>query len=394
MYDIEVSRPEHNFCLPNGVITSNSHSTAYAVLAYTCAYLKYHFPLEWWCSVLNNADKNEIGEKFWKYCKDFVQLPDIRYSRAEFFIEGNKIIAPLSMLQGVGVNAHDELIQSGPFKDIQDFCNKIAGVKKAKTTVNPETGKSRTGISSLNKGVVNKLIVSGVADSLFPPNLDVLAKLEMYQASLAIALNKKRPEKVEEEFKNLNSIKIYQHRKSILPVYSDFLAPMLYNKGTVGITKRNVKVGDKEIEMYSYSPQGKDLDFIVKSMGIPELEGGPIAFVNGEILKYMNDDVREDGDMVRVAVAAHVMDHKRFEYLPKTKPNQKPITQKVAAYEFLLDVDHEIFKFIRWPNRTNRETIIPEGEMNGAIVIALLSKYKDRPFTIDAIIKTEEPLEK
>ena len=40
-----------------------SHAVSYSVTAYACAFLKHHYPLEWWCAVLQNADKDEIYSK-------------------------------------------------------------------------------------------------------------------------------------------------------------------------------------------------------------------------------------------------------------------------------------------------------------------------------------------
>jgi DNA polymerase-3 subunit alpha len=75
---------------------NRSHSACYAVIAVACAFLKHHYPVEWWCAVLRNADKKEIGEKFWKHCKEWVDLPDIRFSGPVFEIQNGRIRAPLS----------------------------------------------------------------------------------------------------------------------------------------------------------------------------------------------------------------------------------------------------------------------------------------------------------
>src|ERR1019366_8231379 len=45
-YDLEVDHPDHQFYLTNGILTSNSHSTFYSMLAFTEAQLKAHYPIE------------------------------------------------------------------------------------------------------------------------------------------------------------------------------------------------------------------------------------------------------------------------------------------------------------------------------------------------------------
>lgn len=366
-----------------------SHATSYAVLAYSCAYLKHHFPLEWWCAVLRNADKNEIGEKFWKYCKEFVQLPDIQYSEDKFDIKNGKIVAPLSILHGVGEGAHLELSENKPFISIDDFCKKIA-TQKVKKTKTLEDGNTRLGVSALNRGVVSKLIVSGVLDSLFEHGTtDVVAKLELFEERLALALNKKKPEKIKEEYRNLSSLQVFQHKKSVLPIYSEFLLPYLVDKGVEGITKKKVKFGEEILETYSYKPQNPDtISYINKSMGVKDFTG-PLAFVDGDLLRYMNEDAIIDPDNpLHVATACYVLDCRKFSFRGK-KDNKMH-----QACEFVLDVNGEIIKSVKWATKKTDELVLPEGELKGAIVVASLSRWSnDRGFSIESIIKVQEPLE-
>lgn len=366
-----------------------AHATSYAVLAYACAYLKHHFSLEWWCAVLRNADKNEIGEKFWKYCKSFVQLPDIQYSEDKFDIKNGKIVAPLSILHGVGEGAHLELSENKPFTSIDDFCKKIV-TQKIKKTKTSEDGNTRMGVSALNRGVVSKLIVSGVLDSLFEyGTTDVVTKLELFEEKLALALNKKKPEKIKEEYRNLTSLQIFQHKKSVLPIYSEFLLPYLVDKGVEGITKKQVKFGEEVLDTHSYKPQNPEtISYINKSMGVKDFTG-PLAFVDGDLLRYMNEDAIIDPDNpLHVATACYVLDCRKFSFRGKRDNKMH------QACEFVLDVNGEIIKSVKWSTKKTDELVLPEGELKGAIVLALLSRWSnDRGFSIESIIKVQEPLE-
>lgn len=368
---------------------NKSHATCYGMLAYACAYLKYHFKLEWWCAVLRNAEKNEIGEKFWKYCKDIVLLPDIQSSRQMFEIQGSKIIAPINMLLGVGPGAHAELVANVPYKDIDDFCQKIAKCKVQKTKINETTNKIKLGTSALNKGVVSKLIVSGVMDSLFPSGLDIVSKLEMYQTSLAKALEKKRPEKIDQKYSSLNSLKIYQHRKSILPVYSSWLVPHLYDLKIDGISRKVINYKSGDMYNYSYLPEKPEtINLILKSSYMKSMFKQALPFVDGIIFAQMNESASIPMyGSCRVAVGAYVVEVKSFEYT--NKQNGK----KLKSYKFVLDIDGNIVEMVKWANREGKENFIPPGELEGSIVVAILSKRKEYdPFQIDAILKIEEPL--
>ena len=44
-YDLEMFEEPHNY-VANGIVSHNSHSTAYAITAYWCQYLKVKYPLE------------------------------------------------------------------------------------------------------------------------------------------------------------------------------------------------------------------------------------------------------------------------------------------------------------------------------------------------------------
>lgn len=57
-YDVTMADPAHTFVVNNGLIVSNSHSSAYAILAYMTAKLKAYYPAEFFAGLLNSY----IGE--------------------------------------------------------------------------------------------------------------------------------------------------------------------------------------------------------------------------------------------------------------------------------------------------------------------------------------------
>ena len=67
-YNVTMKGHQHNYKIfdvegNNSFITSNSHSAAYAFIAYQCAWLKIYYPIEFMCNLLtseiNNNDKDE-----------------------------------------------------------------------------------------------------------------------------------------------------------------------------------------------------------------------------------------------------------------------------------------------------------------------------------------------
>lgn len=361
---------------------NKSHAMCYFYISYATAFLKKHFPLEWWCAVLQNAKKEEIVEKFWAYCKDMVILPDIRYSKDNFFIKDNKIIAPLGLIKGLGPAAQKEIDENSPYKDLADFCNKIANTKTKNITTG-EDGKVKAGRSSLNNGVTSKLIISGVMDSLFPDQHDLLSKLEKFQEQLAISLNKKRPEKVKEEFQVLNPIQIYQYRKKLLEVYSDFI-PELTN--IEGVHKKSAG----RANFYTYHPinSPKVISSIFEQSETRKLFQ-PLPVLNGKQFIQLNSETSlYEGEVLKVAVVAYVEEERNFQF------KKKGTDLLLKAKNYKLDIDGAVAEVVKWPEyKTNKLNCVKE-DLTGCIVVAVLTKNKEtQPFKLSSIIKVANKLE-
>lgn len=58
VFDIEMEGPEHNF-IANRVVSHNSHSVGYSLLAYQCAYLKHYFPTQFISGALTFGAKEK-----------------------------------------------------------------------------------------------------------------------------------------------------------------------------------------------------------------------------------------------------------------------------------------------------------------------------------------------
>ncbi len=364
---------------------NKSHSICYSVIAYACAYLKHYYPLEWWCAVLRNATKKDITEEFWIYCHDKVVLPDIRYSSDVFEIQGNKIRAPLSFLQGVGPVAQVELAAGRPYSDIQDFCNKIVATKRAKAKFNPETGKFRMGTSALNYGIVAKLIVSGVADSLFPDGMPFYEKLAEYERCMNVAIEKKpgkstKPDKKRQVYTSLTTLTRYQLQKEILPIYAQDLVPVLADLSYHGVVKPKSLYADHP---WCYEPTSDSVRAQIRKQGGTRLSDS-IPFKTGPEIKYLNEEFMfNDGGSITVAAAAYVVGERRFKYKDGT----------CEAVALILDIDGQQFQFVKWPDRETGELEAPK-DLLGSLSLVIMTRYRiDRPFTLDAILVVQPPLD-
>ena len=105
---------------------NRSHSRCYAELGYITMYLKHHHKLEWWASELNNSmHKEDKVRHYITLLGDLIKPPSLAKPSKFFKIDGNKIIAPLSVLKRVGEASINELVSKGPFTDIDDYIERI-----------------------------------------------------------------------------------------------------------------------------------------------------------------------------------------------------------------------------------------------------------------------------
>lgn len=143
---------------------NKSHAVAYSVISYACAFLKYHYSLEWWAAVLSNADDKEIKEVFYKYTKDMVLPPDINTSTEEMEVDytAGKIRNKLSIISGLGTKAANKIMELRPYNSIKDLIRKKA----------------------CGSSMAKKLIHVGVLDSLFPKNYSLVQKINEYEIAV------------------------------------------------------------------------------------------------------------------------------------------------------------------------------------------------------------------
>ena len=119
---------------------NKAHSAFYGGISHATAYLKAHYPLEYFCSLLNitNEEKNKndkvieiikdlknfnivLGEKKINECSahyDIVQIEDPVLNIKK------SVISPALMVKGIGQNAAEELSRNKPYKDIRDIAVK------------------------------------------------------------------------------------------------------------------------------------------------------------------------------------------------------------------------------------------------------------------------------
>lgn len=116
VYDIEMESPAHNFISESGLVVSNcSHSLAYAYDSIYGAYLKSHYPLEYYTVALNSYQgdfdrTNKLSQEL-EYFKIKLSNPKFKYSFSEYSCDRNTntIYKGISSIKGLSKTIGDKL---------------------------------------------------------------------------------------------------------------------------------------------------------------------------------------------------------------------------------------------------------------------------------------------
>jgi DNA-directed DNA polymerase III PolC len=147
VYSLTMRSEQHNYFVydknVNVFIPSlNSHSAAYAMLAYQTAWLKVYYPLEFMCNLLSSEiNSNDKGKKLDSYISEakrmglIVKGADINRSGLKYSIasfrdeltgkERDGIRTPLTVVKGVGEKAVQSIVDNQPFADLKDFLHNV-----------------------------------------------------------------------------------------------------------------------------------------------------------------------------------------------------------------------------------------------------------------------------
>ena len=307
---------------------NKSHAAAYALITYACMYLKHHYPMEWWASVLTNADEEEISTTLFKHVRDRVTPPDINISTNQMSIDykENKIRAKLGVLKGLGETVAEPIIKNAPYLDIKDFIRKkVAG-------------------PSLTK----KLIHVGVMDSLFPSGSTLLQKMQAYEDAVEevsyeekVAAGKKavlKKGKVDPEYMSIHPIKDFQLKKSILSTLPINLSDLV-KKYSPLMNESN----DNSMPMYS------------------DNKGKPSRMISGDDLEQIEKRAPYEKSYY-FCVPAYVIKTQEFAFSENTK----------KALKLFLDIDGKISERVMWPAWGENAPIYPKELKKGSVVMLFM----------------------
>ena len=112
---------------------NKAHSTAYAYLTYRMAYLRAHYPVQFFAASMSCEQRDR--DQVMAFVRDAkargieIVPPSINKSRTEFCTEGERIHYGLAAIKGVGAKAIDAVVAEreadGPFRSLFDFSERV-----------------------------------------------------------------------------------------------------------------------------------------------------------------------------------------------------------------------------------------------------------------------------
>lgn len=368
IWDRLITFSNYGFC--------KAHALSYSTISYACAWLKYHYPLEWWTSVLSHSSKDSIDTKYWKEVSKYLLLPDIMKANDSFVIEGDKIRAPISMLNGIGDKQFEQLVSMAPYKDIYDLLQKIEQYKQDtsyKVTSKDKNGNTvvtkRKGRSALSVSTVAKMIVAGVCDGLFPETdsfglpLTVEGKLTELAKAEAVATNKKKLNNYATKYHFNDLLLSYQNRKNVLTSYSEDLLPIVKK------CRSDLFLNENGACVYKAAKRSY---IILPGTSVEEIEQLPMAPRDG----------------INYGGVAYVISQEKKMYKDKNTKQQK------ERCSLLVDFDGFRKDIMIWPDSDGKLPEAVENSVDGGIVLVLFYKRPDGKVYLNDVKLISEPLKR
>lgn len=169
--NIDVKKSEKVFNLMEkfaGYGFNKSHSAAYSQVSYQTAYLKAHFPLEFFGALItSDMDNTDKVLRYIHDCRELnitVQPPDVNLSQRDFSVANNVLVFGLGAIKNVGSKAIDNIIEARKeltqFSSLGQLCESVD-------------------MQLANKRVFESLIKSGACDSLGKSRAQMMSDLQV-----------------------------------------------------------------------------------------------------------------------------------------------------------------------------------------------------------------------
>jgi len=149
-----------------------AHAAAFADTAYRTAYLKAHYPAEFFAALLSHQPMGYYPPNtlIWEAKRRGIRVvgPDVNASGVRFTVEEGAIRVSLSQIRGMGEGTAAAIVrereEGGPFGSLRDFCRRCGKGEKGDGAFFPRDVCGKKAPSPFSRN----MILAGAFDSLHP----------------------------------------------------------------------------------------------------------------------------------------------------------------------------------------------------------------------------------
>ncbi len=283
---------------------NKSHSYGYGFVAYQTAYLKAHYPVEYFAALLTSVKSNlDKAAIYLAECRNMgveVLVPDVNVSASDFTAvpdaDGGRLGSipfGLSAVRNVGEGLVSQIVaereENGPFEDFIDFCERVH-------------------LNVLNKRTLESLIKAGGFDSLGHPRMGLLQVFEQI-VDATVARRRERDMGVMTLFGEADDGPVYDERPPIPDVEFDKMIRLSFEKEMLGLY-----VSDHPL-MGAEAALRRRTD--AQILELAELEDGTVRICGG-IITSLQRKWTKKGDLMAVFTLEDLQDSVEVMIFPKT----------------------------------------------------------------------------
>lgn len=138
---------------------NQSHSYAYATISFWTAYMKAHYPLEYYAASMSTVGPEKAPLYMQEARRRGIKIvPPIlsNLGRDYTLVSDNEIAFGLTNVRGIGPKAIENILEAAPYEGFEDFVNR----------------------SKANSGVVKSMILCGAFREIYPNTRDLMMRYE------------------------------------------------------------------------------------------------------------------------------------------------------------------------------------------------------------------------
>ncbi|MDZ7677148.1 MAG: DNA polymerase III subunit alpha [Acidimicrobiales bacterium] len=297
---------------------NKSHSYGYGFVAYQTAYLKAHYPVEYFAALLTSVRTNlDKAAVYLAECRNMgvdVLVPDVNVSASDFTAvpdpDGGRLGSipfGLSAVRNVGEGLVAHIVAereaNGPFTDFYDFCERVH-------------------LSVLNKRTLEALIKAGGFDSLGHPRQGLLQVFEAI-VDTTVARRRERDMGVMTLFGEADGDPVFDERPPIPDIDFDKMTRLAFEKEMLGLY-----VSDHPL-MGAEGALRRRTD--INLLDLLDVEEGSVRTCGGIITSLARKWTKK-GDLMAVFTLEDLQGSAEVMVFPKT----------MQAYGHLLDNDRVV----------------------------------------------------